>query len=117
MALSVRPIARLVECRNYDILLPVIQRARVRDASALDILEPPDGDGLRSGQQPQQVEVSEWDGSCPTMWARKTFASKFFRLPGISRLEGRSQPVMASATSSAYCGLCPRQSFHSKCSR
>ena len=39
---------------------PVIKRARVRDASALDILEPPDGDDLRSGQRPQPVEVSEW---------------------------------------------------------
>ena len=57
------------------------------------ILEPPDGDGLRSGQRPQQAEVIEWDGPCPTMWARKTFASKFCRLPGISRSEGRDQPV------------------------
>ena len=34
------------------------------------VLEPPDGDGLRSGQRPQPVEVSEWDGPCPAMWAR-----------------------------------------------
>ena len=32
---------------------PVIQGARVRDASALDLLQPPDGDGLWSGQRPQ----------------------------------------------------------------
>ena len=68
---KVRPVAQLVECRTSDILLfPVIQRARVRDASALDILEPPDGDGLWSGQRPQPVEVSEWDGPFPAMWAR-----------------------------------------------
>ena len=30
---------------------PVIRGARVRDALALDLLQPPDGDGLRSGQQ------------------------------------------------------------------
>ena len=65
------PRAQLVECRTSDnLLIPVIQRARVRDASALDILEPPDGDVLRSGQRPQPVEVSEWDGPCPAMWAR-----------------------------------------------
>ena len=33
-------------------------------------IEPPDGDGLRSGQRPQPVEVSERGGPCPAMWAR-----------------------------------------------
>ena len=33
-------------------------------------IEPPDGDGLRSGQRPQSVEVSERGGPCPAMWAR-----------------------------------------------
>ena len=37
------------------------------------------------------LEVSEWDGPCPAMWVRKTFASKFCRLPEISRSEGRDQ--------------------------
>ena len=64
----VRPVAQFVEHRTPN-LLPV--RARVRDASALDIyVEPPDGDGLRSGQRPQPVEVSERGGPCPAMWAR-----------------------------------------------
>ena len=70
----VRPVAQLVERRTPN-LLPV--RARVRDASALHItivisivIEPPDGDGLRSGQRPQPVEVSERGGPCPAMWAR-----------------------------------------------
>ena len=68
---NVRPLTQLVECRTSDnLLIPAIQRARVRDASALDILEPPDGDILRSGQRPQPVEVSECDGPCPAMWAR-----------------------------------------------
>ena len=40
---------------------PVIQGARVRDASALDLLQPPDGDGLWLGQRPQPVEISECD--------------------------------------------------------
>ena len=52
-------IAQLVECQASDILFQVIQRARVQDVSALDIVEPPDGDGLRSGHRPQPVEVSE----------------------------------------------------------
>ena len=33
-------------------------------------IEPPDGYGLRSGQRPQPVEVSERGGPCPAMWAR-----------------------------------------------
>ena len=33
-------------------------------------IEPPDGDGLGSGQRPQPVEVIEWGGPCPAMWAR-----------------------------------------------
>ena len=33
-------------------------------------VEPPDGDGLWSGQRPQPVEVSERGGPCPAMWAR-----------------------------------------------
>ena len=32
-------------------------------------VEPPDGDGLRSGQRLQPVEVSERGGPCPAMWA------------------------------------------------
>ena len=44
---------------------PVIQGARVRGASALDLLQPPDGDGLRSGQRPQPVEVSQCNKEFP----------------------------------------------------
>ena len=33
-------------------------------------IESPEGDGLRSGQRPQPVEVSERGGPCPAMWAR-----------------------------------------------
>ena len=33
-------------------------------------VEPPDGDGLWSGQRPQPVEVIEWGGPCPATWAR-----------------------------------------------
>ena len=66
--IKVRPVAQLAEHRTPN-LLPV--RARVRDASALDIhIEASDGDGLRSGQRPQPVEVSERGGPCPAMWAR-----------------------------------------------
>ena len=64
----VRPVAQLVEHQTPN---PLPVRARVRDASALDIhIEPPDVDGLRSGQRPQPVEVSERGGPCPAMWAR-----------------------------------------------
>ena len=33
-------------------------------------VEPPDEDGLGSGQRPQPVQVIEWGGPCPAMWAR-----------------------------------------------
>ena len=52
-------MAQAVERRAPGSVPPVIQGARVRDASVLDLLQPPDGDGLRSGLRPQPVEVSE----------------------------------------------------------
>ena len=41
-----RPIAQAVERRTPGTVPPVIQGARVRGASALDLLQPPDGGGL-----------------------------------------------------------------------
>ena len=55
----VRPIAQAVERRTPGTVPSVIQGARVRGASALDLLQPLDGNGLRSRQRPQPVEVSE----------------------------------------------------------
>ena len=62
---TVRPMAQAVERRTPGTVPPVIRGARVRDASALDLLQPPDGDGLRSGRRPQPVEVSECNKEFP----------------------------------------------------
>ena len=101
----VRPVAQLVEHRTPN-LLPV--RARVRDASALDIyLEPPDGDGWGSGcSQLKSVSGADRVRLCGRV--------KLSLLNSADYQEYPDREVGACATSSAYCGLCPRRSFHSK---
>ena len=108
----VRLIAQSIERQTPDILLvwldvstcihAYLQSARVQNASALDILEPSDEDGLRSGQRPQPVEVSERDGPKFSLLNSADYSEYPHRKVG-----GRTR-----ATSSVYCGLCPRQSFH-----
>ena len=107
----VRPVAQLVEHRTPN-LLPV--RARVRDASALDKhIEPPDGDGLRSGSGRSQLKsVSGADRVrlCGHVKISLLNSADYQEYPD------RKVGARACATSSAYCGLCPRPSFHSKVS-
>ena len=65
--LKVRPIAQLVESQTLDIIpgaSPGSSRFGARYIRASS-----DGDGLRSEQRSQPVEVGEWDGPCPAMWA------------------------------------------------
>ena len=74
-------------------------------------IEPPDGDGLRSRQRPQPVEVSERGGRvrlCGHVKLSLLNSADYQEYPD------RKVGARACATSSAYCGLCPRQSFHSK---
>ena len=76
---------------------------RVRDAAALYIYETPDGYGLRlvaaaaaSTYKPVGWANHVW--LCG-QWTRLAFASKFYRLSGIPRLDGkdRSLPATSSA--------------------
>ena len=55
-------------------------------------IEPPDGDGLRSGSGRSQLKKSVSGADRVRLCGHvKTFASKFCRLPGMSRSEGRGQ--------------------------
>ena len=66
-------MAQAVEHRTPGTVPPVIQGVRVRDASVLDLLQPPDEDGLRPGQRPQPVEVSECNKEFPVNIYGKIF--------------------------------------------
>ena len=106
----VRSIAQLVECRTSDILLPVIQRARVRDASALDILEPPDGDAV-CGRDSGRSQLK--------LMSRRTMSGHVRPLSLLNSADYTEYPdrnvvVRVCATSSTSCRLWTRQSFHSK---
>ena len=61
---SVRPVAQLVERRTPGGESPGSRRFGARYIVLLT--------GMACGrwQRPQPVEVSEWGGPCPAMWAR-----------------------------------------------
>ena len=81
----VRSVAQMVEHWT-----PVVA-ARVRDAPELDIYETPEGDGLRSVAA-AAASRSQWAGRTVSGCVDTlNFASKFCRLPGISRSGGRGQ--------------------------
>ena len=99
-------VAQLVERRTPN-LLPV--RARLRDVSALDISSLLTGCGRGSGRS-QLKSVSGADRARLCGHVKLSFLNS----ADYQEYPDRKVGTSACATSSAYCGLCPRQSFHSK---
>ena len=64
------------------------------------------------GSGPQPVEVSEQGRTVPGYVG--TLKLSLLNSADYQEYPDRKVGTRACATSSAYCGLCPRQSFHSK---
>ena len=77
-------------------------------------LEPPlTWGGLWPGQLPHSVEVSEQDGPRSAMRATGHVKLSLLNSADYPEYPDRKVAARACVTSSASCGLCPRQSLHS----